>query len=132
MDEEGKEDRFRFINSVNTTGEDLSNDSMLESEYAPYFINLMLSYHKDTLFYAYNMDKYSDLPKKCQYLYYLNSIRKRKRYTKLHRVEKDKGVTLIKDYYGYNMKKSKEALRLLSKEQIEVIKRKCNRGGIDA
>jgi hypothetical protein len=47
--------------------------------------------------------------------------------------ERDSLITedleLVKSYYGYNTEKALDALRLLSKDQIEYIKKKLNVGG---
>jgi hypothetical protein len=36
---------------------------------------------------------------------------------------------LVKEYYGYSTQKAKDALRVLSKKDIEQIKELCNKGG---
>jgi len=123
-------DRYRFINSINVKKDDLRDDERIDKDYAPYFINLMLSYHKDTLFHAYNMDRNHQIPARNQYIYLLNTIRPRKRFTKIHRSEKLDDVTLIQAFFGYNIKKAKETLAILSPEQIKEIKQRCNRGGL--
>jgi hypothetical protein len=39
-------------------------------------------------------------------------------------------LDIVKAYYGYNNEKALEALKLLSKEQINYIKEKLNVGGV--
>jgi hypothetical protein len=123
-------DKYRFINSINVKKDDLRDDERIDKDYAPYFINLMLSYHKDTLFYAYNMDKNHRIAPRNQYVYLLNTVRPRKRFSKIHRSEKLDDVELIQTFFGYNVKKAKEALAILSSEQLKEIKQRSNRGGL--
>lgn len=123
------EDRFRFLNSINITKQSLIDDPNLRRDYAPYFTNLMLSYHIDTIWHVFQMDKLSNIPEKNQYQYYLNTVRKRKRFTKLHKPTKSDDVSLIQEYFGYNTKRAKEVLPLLSAEQLKQIRQRCNKGG---
>jgi hypothetical protein len=43
-------------------------------------------------------------------------------------VEKD--IECVKLYFGYSNQKAKDALRILSNEQINEIKRKTDKGGV--
>ena len=58
------------------------NDELSEKSYAPYLTNKSLSYFTDTLLYANEMNKYHFLDNKLQYEFFLNSIRKKKRFAK--------------------------------------------------
>jgi len=40
-----------------------------------------------------------------------------------------KNLDYIKEYYGYSNEKAKTALNILSKEQIETIKKRLDKGG---
>lgn len=119
-------DKFRYLNSINNKVA-LDDDDF--KEYSPYFTNLMLSYHLDCLFAVSRLDVFSNIPPVAQYVYLLNTIRKKKRFTKLHRIEKDENVKLIQEYYGFSLKKAKNALAILSKEQINEIRQKRDKGG---
>jgi hypothetical protein len=44
--------------------------------------------------------------------------------------EVDKNLACIKEYFGYSDSKAKEALRILSDEQIAYIKTKIDKGGV--
>jgi tRNA G10 N-methylase Trm11 len=40
-----------------------------------------------------------------------------------------KDIEYVKEYYGYSNEKAKQALNILTKEQIEVIKESLKKGG---
>ena len=65
-----------------------------------------------------------------QFHYFINSIRKKKRFGgKWLSQKKVKDLEVIKEYYGYSNQKAKEALNLLSDDQIENIKLKRKKVG---
>ena len=100
-----------------------------EKEYAPYIINRCLSGHIDCVVYANEMNKYNFLPKKLQYDFFINIIRKKKRFSPWLKQEKNKDLEVVKSYYGYSNEKAKQALRILSKTQLDFIKSKLETGG---
>ena len=69
------------------------------------------------------------LDKDIQYSFYLNSLRKRKRYSPWIYKDKIKDLDCVKSYYGYSNEKAKQALRVLTKEQLNFIKSKIETGG---
>ena len=65
-----------------------------------------------------------------QFHYLINSIRKKKRFGgKWISQTKLKDMDIVKEYYGFSNNKAKEALNLLSKDQIESIKTNLSKGG---
>ena len=63
-----------------------------------------------------------------QFHYFINSIRKKKRFGgKWASQKKVKDLEVIKEYYGYSNQKQKKALNLLSDDQIETIRLKRKR-----
>lgn len=121
---------FDYVKSITTTKEDmLSNPENDPQQYVPYIVNKSLSSFPDCLFFANEMNRYNSLDKDMQYHYYLNSIRKSKRFAKwLKRVDEE-NLDLVKKYFGYNNIKAKQALRILTTEQLEEIKNKMVTGG---
>ncbi len=104
-------------------------DPEAERVYVPFLINRALSYHQDTLFYANDMNLYNQLDKKPQIDYYLNSIRSKKRpFVKWAKPIKEGDLQAVKMYYGYSDSKAETALKLLTKEQLTLIKEKTNTG----
>jgi len=115
-----------WLNSINFTKEDLSEDI---KEYSPYIINRCLSGHIDCVMYANEMNIHHQLDKDMQYSFYLNSLRKRKRFSPWLRKDKVADLECIKSYYGYSNEKASQALKILSKEQIAFIKQRLEIGG---
>ena len=83
----------------------------------------------DTVIYSNEMNRLYNLDKDLQYSFYLNSLRKKKRFSPWQRKEKIEDLDIIKRYYQYSDEKAKDALRILTKNQIELIKSKLNTGG---
>ena len=115
-----------WLNSINFTKEDLS-DSI--SSYPPYIVNRCLSGHLDCVMFANEMNKHNHLDKDMQYSFYLNSLRKRKRFSPWLRKDKVTDLQSVKQYYGYSNEKASQALKILTKEQINFIKQRLDIGG---
>ena len=115
-----------WLNSINYNKDDLSEDI---KSYPPYIINRCLSGHMDCVMFANEMNMYSHLDKDMQYSFYLNSLRKRKRFSPWIKKEKIEDIDSVKQYYGYSNEKAKEALRLLSESELNYIKSKLDIGG---
>jgi hypothetical protein len=79
--------------------------------------------------YANEMNKYSFLQKDMQYSFYLNSLRKKKRFSPWLRKDKVTDLEIIKQYYGYSNEKASNALKILTPEQINYIKQRLETGG---
>jgi len=115
-----------WLNSINFTKEDLSEDI---NSYPPYIINRCLSGHIDCIMFVNEMNMCHYLDKDMQYSFYLNSLRKRKRYSPWLRKDKVTDLDCIKQYYNYSNEKASQALKILSKAQIDFIKQKLETGG---
>ena len=115
-----------WLNSINFTKEDLSDHI---GEYPPYIVNRCLSGHLDCIMFANEMNRYNFLDKDMQYSFYLNTLRKRRRFSPWIRKDKVSDLEYVKSYYGYNNENATQALKILSHEQIEFIKQKLDTGG---
>jgi len=118
-----------WLNSINFTKENLIEDPSTIKDYAPYVINRCLSGNLDSIMYANEMNKYSFLQKDMQYSFYLNSLRKKKRFSPWLRKDKVTDLEIIKQYYGYSNEKASNALKILTPEQISFIKQRLETGG---
>jgi len=118
-----------WLNSINFTKENLIEDPSTIKDYAPYVINRCLSGNLDSIMYANEMNKYSFLQKDMQYSFYLNSLRKKKRFSPWLRKDKVTDLEIIKQYYGYSNEKASNALKILTPEQINYIKQRLDTGG---
>lgn len=121
---------FDFINAINLTKKNLFEDPQAEKDYLPFLVNRGLSYFPDTVLYANEMNRNSGIPKDWQFSFFLNTIPKKKRFSKWHKKDADsESLILVKEYFGYSSEKALEALSILSDEQLAMIKEKLYKGG---
>jgi hypothetical protein len=120
---------FSYLNSINITKQDIMEDDVAENGYNSFLINRSLSYFWDSVGLANVLNRYHHIDKKLQYHFLINTIRKRKRFSKWMKPETESDIEVVKEYYGYSNEKAKQALPLLSPEQITIIRQKVNKGG---
>lgn len=122
---------FSFIDSINYSKKNLLDGENTDKEYVPFLVNKSLSYFSDTIMHSNEINRCSHIPKKYQYFYYLNSIRKRKRFSKWFKKDKNEDIDNIKKYYGISNIRAKEYLKLLNKDQLTAIAQSVSEGGLD-
>jgi hypothetical protein len=120
---------FEYLKAINETKKDIMVDDIAEKEYNPFIINRGLSFFKDTILYANEMNRYHHLDHRVQFDFLINIIRKKKRWSKWIKTSEVDNLELIKEYYGYSNEKAKSVLSLLSNEQIEQLKQRIYKGG---
>ena len=119
-----------WLNSINTGKNNLIDEDVdLEKKYPSYIVNRRLSGHIDAVMFANEMNKHPNLAKKLQYDFFLNSLRKRKRYSPWLRKEQIENLELVKKYYGYSNEKAKQVLHILTREQLSFIRDRLETGG---
>lgn len=122
---------FDFVNNINYDKKDLFSDDAIEQQYNAYIINRALSFSPDVVIYANEMNRYPHIPKAMQYEFLKQVVRKKKRFDKWVSAEKeDADITLIKEYYNYSNEKAKQALTLLTPNDLDTIRERLNKGGM--
>ena len=122
---------FDYVNEILQGKKQLVVDDMSEKSYEPFLTNKALSYHRDCILFANEMNRRHFLDKKLQNDYLLNTIRSRKRpFNKWVKAEKSEDIACVKTYFGLSDSKARDALRLLSDEQIQELKEKTDIGGL--
>ena len=117
-----------WLNSINFTKENLlEEDPTLK--YPAFVVNKCLSGSLDSVLFANEMNKSHHLDSKLQYDFYLNSLRKKKRFAPWLKKGKTEDLDAVKKYYRYSNEKAEQAMRILTKEQIKYIKQKLDTGG---
>jgi len=120
---------FDLINSINNKT-NIDWDSAVEKSYSPFIINRGLSFNLQTILFANVMNRFPQLDKKMQYDFYFRGIPKGKRFDKWQKkLEPTGNESLVMAFYSINIDKATEALRILSDEQLDMIKEKMNKGG---
>lgn len=127
-----------FENSINSGKERLVVTGQ-EFKYEKWRTNSSLSNHLDTIMYANEMNLNSIVSDQMHYDYLFHSIRKKKRYgskktendklLEKQQAEEAELISLISDYYKYNTVKAKSVLRVLTKSQLEIIRKRMDKGG---
>ena len=119
-----------WLNSINTNKNNLiDEDPDVEKSYPSYIINRCLSGQIDSVMFANEMNKNPNLAKKLQYDFFLNSLRKRKRFSPWLRKDQIENLELVKRYYGYSNEKAKQVLNILTREQLSFIRDRLETGG---
>ena len=119
-----------WLNSINFNKDNLiEEDPSAIKDYPPYIINRCLSGNLDCIMFVNEMNKYSFLDKDMQYKFYLNTLRKKKRFSPWLRKDKVTDLQSVKQYYGYSNEKASQALKILSKQQLDYIKQRLEVGG---
>ena len=121
-----------YLNAINFSKEKLldTDDTEWTKKYPPFVINKCLSMFYDCIAQANEMNGYHFLDKDVQFNFFINSIRKKKRFGgKWLKQSVLKDIQYDKEYYDYSNEKAREALSILTKEQIELIKLSIDKGG---
>jgi len=120
-----------YLKAINFNKEPLmdSEDIFIEKDYVPFVINRCLSFFPDAIIQANEVNINSHIDKKLQFDFLRGSIRKSKRFSPWIKETLPDDIEIVKEYFGYNNRKAKEVLDILSNNQIEEIKKKLSRGG---
>lgn len=122
---------FDYVNQILQGKKQLIVDDITERDYNPFLTNRALSQHKDCVLFANEMNQRHHLDKKMQNDFLLNTVRSMKRpFAKWAKSEKNDDITCVKMVYGLSDSKARDALRLLTKEQIQQLKEETLTGGL--
>ena len=122
---------FDYLKAINESKEDVMLTSQDEKKYIAFIVNRGLSFFMDTIFQANEVNRNHHLDSRLQFDYLLNSIRQKKRYSKWLKSEKLDDLDIVKEYYGFGNEKAKNALQVLTEDQLAYIRRKLNQGGVE-
>ena len=122
-----------YLKAINQTKEPLldTEDEQWAKKYPSFIINKCIAPFPDTVMLVNEINQLHHLDKKLQFDFLINSLRPRKRYTPWMKAKKLENLEYVKEYYGYNNEKARNALNILNDEQISAIKTKLNKGGRD-
>ena len=119
-----------YLYSINQSKKNLIDiDPESEKNYPPFIINKCLGSFTDSILFANEMNKNSHLPKKLQYDFLINTLKPRKRFTPWIRKQTLEELELVKQYFGYSQDKALQALRILTKDNINEIRKALDIGG---
>lgn len=124
---------FDYVNAINISKQDLirksENPALAEKDYSPFLTNRALSYFVDTVLYANEMNRANHVDSILQNDYYLNSIRVSKRFSKWAKPIESSDIESIQEYYKVNNRRALEISKVLTRDQIDLIKTRIIKGG---
>ncbi len=135
---------FDFIKSINEgkrgkhllkdcTADDsleTSNPDAADKQYVPFVINRGLSYFKDTVLFANEMNIKNQLPPRMQYDFYRNIVTSKKRFSKWGKKAKSsEDIKAIQEYYNYSQEKAESVYPLFTKANIKQLHTTLDKGG---
>jgi hypothetical protein len=124
---------FDFMNAASFSKEDLIRNSDIpehtEKMYTPYVVNRGFTNFEDTILHANEMNMRHSLFDAAQFDYYKAVLRKRKRFSKWPKADKDINLDAIQEVYQCNRTVAKQDHKVLNKEQLDTIHDKINEGG---
>ena len=126
-----KRNPFDFVKSVSYDKKDLMVDEVEEKAYQPFLLNKSLSYHQDSIFLTNEMNVRHGADNRLQYMFFLNTLRKRQRFSQWSKPYISKKIDTVKQYYQISIREAKDYVNLLSDKQVRELKNRMKTGGKD-
>ena len=126
-----KRNPFDFVKSVSYDKKDIMVDDIEEKSYQPFLTNKALSYHQDSVFFSNEMNIRHGLDNRLQYLFFLNTLRKRQRFSQWQKPSVNEKLDVIKEYYQISTKQAKDYMSILSDSDVRKMKKRMKTGGKD-
>ena len=120
---------FDFLNAINDTKMNVMVDDTTEKQYPPYMVNRGLSYYPETVMQANEMNQNYHLDSRLQFDFLINSISRKRRFSKWLKPTESEDLLIVKEHYGYSNEKARSALTILSSEQLNELKQRHFKGG---
>ncbi len=120
---------FEYTKAINDTKQDIMVDDIAEKGYNSFMVNRGLSYFNDTVLMANEMNVQHHIDSRLQFDFLINIVRKKRRFSKWAKPQIESDIEVVKEYYGYSNEKARQALTLLSPDQINGLKKKVYKGG---
>ena len=120
---------FEYLNAINYTKQNIMVDDLAEKSYNSFMVNRSLSYFHDTVLMANEMNQHHNVDNRLQFDFFINIVRKKKRFSKWNKPETVRDVEVVKEYYGYSNEKARQVLTLLTLKHIDELKKKVYKGG---
>lgn len=124
---------FDYVNTINTTKKNMmrgsENDELAERGYNPWIVNNALSYFPDTILHSNLMNINHHIPSRPQYEFFLSSLRPKKRFAKWVKEEVNDDLELVMKYFEFNRSNARDAMSLLTVDDINEIRALYEEGG---
>jgi len=124
---------FDFMNAASFSKEDLirndQNPEIAEKQYNAYIVNRGFANFDDTILHANEMNMRHELFPQAQFDYYRSVLRKRKRFSKWPKADKNADLDAIQQVYQCNRTVAKLYLNVLDKEGLQMVHDRLVTGG---
>ena len=121
---------FDFVNAITYSKAEMFEDPQAEKDYVSFIINRALSYFPDTVFFANEVNRNYNMPKKWQFDFLRFAIPKRRRFSKWAKKEAAADdLSAVQEFYKYSASKAAVALTMLTVDQVKDIKEQLTKGG---
>ena len=120
---------FEYLGAITQTKKNIMKDDIDEKGYNAFIVNRSLSYFPDTVLFANEMNVNHHIDSRLQFDFFINIIKKRKRFSKWTKPSDIENLEVIKEYYGYSNEKAKSVYNLFSNEELLILKNKIYKGG---
>jgi hypothetical protein len=122
---------FTILNSLNDKKQNYGSNIDVMKEYNKWTVNRGMSLFPESILYSNDMNISYELTDKMEYDYYFHSVRQGKRFSKWpKRLTKSDDFLLVQEIYKYNDKKTEEALKILTNEQLDELRKINEKGGL--
>ena len=102
----------------------------VERAYNAFMINRSMSYHRDVIMFANEMNMHTDADARLQHDFYFHALQRKARFSKWFNKGKLDDLKLVKEYFNYGNSKAEQALKLLSPEDLQNIRDSVFEGGV--
>ena len=127
---EGKKGKHLLKNCTADESLESKDPESAEKYYIPFIINRGLSYFKDTVLFANEMNIKNHTPSRMQYDFYRNIVTPKRRFSKWGKKQKTSDdINLIKKTYNYSQEKAESVYKILTQTQIKKLQKLNDTGG---
>ena len=118
-----------ILPSILKTKQHVLHTDQDEKSYPHFVVNRALSQFPDTVLIANEINKYPSTDNRLKYDFLLNMVKPYKRpFSKWAKKVEPVDLEVVKRYYGYSDAKALEALRVLTPEQVNSLKKELDTG----
>lgn len=126
---------FDYINVILTKKTGILPQETQESTfagYSPFLANRSLSFHKDCVLWANEMNIRHSIPREMQYQFLYNTVTAARRpFSKWPSAKEDEKIEFVSEHFKVNRIRAREMARLISDEEIADIKTHTYKGGVE-
>lgn len=101
----------------------------IDKDYTPYVINRMVSGYRDLVMFADELNIRPGIAKEDQIELYKLLLPKKKRRVVWNNKKKNEDLQIVMDYYNLSEEKAAPYMKILSREQIVILRERLNNGG---